>query len=281
MGNGQWAMGSGQWAKEMGAGRLRGRLREAQPQRWSCVVPQTPRITNNYHTHLLYGLSRRAYAHCTAFSRYVGLHGALVVCTLESGAGSVVQTVPPPPPPPSAKRPNNITTSTAQRPLSPTTSSSTCTLDLRCMALLDRVQADLDFYIGGLFTLRRRDALQDAGITHVLSVLKFKPDEKQFRPFTHKVVQVDDVDDENLLQHFEATNNFIQHGLDAGGGVLVHCFARLFAMHASLAHLQFEQTFAGLLYSVPAALPESGATRAARASKIFLLALCYQPLPTV
>ncbi|EME84452.1 uncharacterized protein MYCFIDRAFT_187455 [Pseudocercospora fijiensis CIRAD86] len=91
------------------------------------------------------------------------------------------------------------------------------------MALLDRVQADLDFYIGGLFTLRRKEALHDAGITHVLSILKFKPDERQFAGFTHKVVEVDDVDDENLLEHFEATNKFIQDGLDAGGGVLVHC----------------------------------------------------------
>lgn len=56
----------------------------------------------------------------------------------------------------------------------------------------------------------------------MLSVLKFKPDEKQFGGFTHKVVEVDDVDDENLLEHFEATNKFIQDGLDAGGGVLVH-----------------------------------------------------------
>lgn len=35
-------------------------------------------------------------------------------------------------------------------------------------------------------------------------------------------IEVDDVDDENLLQHFPAVIKFIQNGLDAGGSVLVH-----------------------------------------------------------
>ncbi|KAF2085916.1 dual specificity protein phosphatase 12 [Saccharata proteae CBS 121410] len=91
------------------------------------------------------------------------------------------------------------------------------------MALLDKVPGDLNLYIGGLFTLRRRDALQQANITHVLSVLRLPLDQELFAPFQHMVVEVDDVDDEDLLQHFPATNRFIQDGLDSGGGVLVHC----------------------------------------------------------
>lgn len=47
-------------------------------------------------------------------------------------------------------------------------------------------------------------------------------DQELFRGFTHKVVEVDDVDDENLLEHFPGCIKFIQDGLDAGGGVLVH-----------------------------------------------------------
>ena len=73
-----------------------------------------------------------------------------------------------------------------------------------------------------MFTLRRKEALQETGITHVLSVLRLPLDEKLFEGFTHKVVEVDDVDDENLLEHFPDCNAFIQAGLDSGGGVLVH-----------------------------------------------------------
>jgi dual specificity phosphatase 12 len=73
-----------------------------------------------------------------------------------------------------------------------------------------------------MFTLRRREALQQANITHVLSVLRTPLDQDLFSPFKHMVVEVDDVDDENLLEHFPSTNRFIQEGLDGGGGVLVH-----------------------------------------------------------
>jgi dual specificity phosphatase 12 len=72
-----------------------------------------------------------------------------------------------------------------------------------------------------MFTLRRREALQQAEITHVLSVLRTPLDSDLFAPFKHYVVEVDDVEDENLLEHFSATNQFIQEGLDGGGGVLV------------------------------------------------------------
>ncbi|KAF2872442.1 protein-tyrosine phosphatase-like protein [Massariosphaeria phaeospora] len=91
------------------------------------------------------------------------------------------------------------------------------------MALLDRIPGDLSLYIGGMFTLRRRDALQQANITYVLSVLRTPLDQNLFSPFKHMVVEVDDMEDEDLLQHFSSTNRFIQEGLDGGGGVLVHC----------------------------------------------------------
>lgn len=56
----------------------------------------------------------------------------------------------------------------------------------------------------------------------MLSVLKLPLDEKLFEAYTHKVVEVDDVDDENLLEHFPACVSFIQDGLDAEGAVFVH-----------------------------------------------------------
>ncbi|KAI6847012.1 dual specificity protein phosphatase 12, partial [Hortaea werneckii] len=91
------------------------------------------------------------------------------------------------------------------------------------MALLDKVPGELKLYIGGLFTLRRKEALQEAGITHVLSILRLPLDQDLFRDYHHKVVEVDDVDDENLLEHFPSCNDFIQDALDGGGGVFVHC----------------------------------------------------------
>lgn len=121
------------------------------------------------------------------------------------------------------------------------------------MALIDKVPGSLKLYIGGyvmrivvsnypewtglsiihealtdkcscsMFTLRRREALQQANITHVVSVLRTPLDKELFSPFkSHMIVEVDDVEDENLLEYFPATNSFIKEGLDSGGGVLVH-----------------------------------------------------------
>lgn len=59
-------------------------------------------------------------------------------------------------------------------------------------------------------------------MTHILSVLRLPLDEQLFQGFAHHVVEVDDVDDENLLEHFPSCNKFIRDGLDNGGGVLVH-----------------------------------------------------------
>jgi dual specificity phosphatase 12 len=70
--------------------------------------------------------------------------------------------------------------------------------------------------------LRRYQALKAARITHVVSALRLPLDEALFEPYRHLVVELDDVEDEDILQHFATSNAFIQEGLDAGGGVLVH-----------------------------------------------------------
>lgn len=70
--------------------------------------------------------------------------------------------------------------------------------------------------------MRRRDLLEQSGITHILSVLGLPLDQKLFDGFKHMVVEVDDTDDENLLEHFPACNRFIQSALDEGHGILVH-----------------------------------------------------------
>jgi dual specificity phosphatase 12 len=64
--------------------------------------------------------------------------------------------------------------------------------------------------------------LKQANVTHVLSVLRLPLDDQLFAPFKHMAVEVDDVEDEDLLTHFNDCNRFIQEGLDSGGAVLVH-----------------------------------------------------------
>ncbi|KAL8689814.1 MAG: hypothetical protein Q9218_004599 [Villophora microphyllina] len=89
--------------------------------------------------------------------------------------------------------------------------------------VLDRVPGDANLYIGGLFTLKRKEALKIANITHVLSVLTLPLDDALFNGYKHLPIDIDDDEDADLIQHFPASNAFIQEGLEGGGGVLVHC----------------------------------------------------------
>lgn len=74
--------------------------------------------------------------------------------------------------------------------------------------------------------LNNKLALERESITHTLTVLRINVDEERFKPFKeHLHIPVDDVDDEDLLQHFPTTNAFIRSGLESGtGGVLVHWY---------------------------------------------------------
>ena len=73
-----------------------------------------------------------------------------------------------------------------------------------------------------LFSLHRKEALEKANITHVVSALCLPIDRDLFQGYKHLVVEVNDVEDENILQHFPTTNAFIRDGVGGGGGVLVH-----------------------------------------------------------
>lgn len=81
-----------------------------------------------------------------------------------------------------------------------------------------------------LFCLRRKDVLKKANITHVVSALRLPLDNDLFTNFKHHVVEVDDVEDENIIEHFAGSNAFIQEGLDGGGGVLVHWWVHNFLL---------------------------------------------------
>ena len=70
--------------------------------------------------------------------------------------------------------------------------------------------------------MRRKEAMSKANITHVVSVLRLPVDADLFHDYEHLVIEVDDVEEENILEHFPTSNAFIRKGLDAGGGVLVH-----------------------------------------------------------
>jgi dual specificity phosphatase 12 len=78
------------------------------------------------------------------------------------------------------------------------------------------------YNLASVFALSNTAALKAANVTHVLSVLRFDVDERKVDPYKHLIIHVDDVEDENLLEHFPATNEFIQEALDNGGAVLVH-----------------------------------------------------------
>ena len=76
--------------------------------------------------------------------------------------------------------------------------------------------------MGSLYALGRRDEVKAANITHVLSVINLPLDSELFENLKHLSIEAEDVEDENLLKHFPATNKFIQDGLDSDGGVYVH-----------------------------------------------------------
>ncbi|KAJ5924956.1 hypothetical protein N7454_007595 [Penicillium verhagenii] len=80
-----------------------------------------------------------------------------------------------------------------------------------------------NIYVGGILSLKNKAALERENITHVVSVLRLSPSEEMFSFYQHHKIDVDDVDYENLLEHFPAAVRFIQSGLDSNGGVLIHC----------------------------------------------------------
>jgi len=74
-------------------------------------------------------------------------------------------------------------------------------------------------YLGSIYAAHNSAVLKKLGITHILSVCDehLKVDSQQF---VHKVIQVDDKSDVDLLARFEEAHRFIEQG-----NTLVHCLA--------------------------------------------------------
>ncbi|KAL0950401.1 hypothetical protein HGRIS_010359 [Hohenbuehelia grisea] len=74
-------------------------------------------------------------------------------------------------------------------------------------------------YIGNLTAAQSADSLSQNGITHILSVCPDYPSTST----NHLTIPVLDSEYENILIHLPKACDFIQHVLDQGGRVLVHC----------------------------------------------------------
>jgi dual specificity phosphatase 12 len=91
------------------------------------------------------------------------------------------------------------------------------------MGWVDLVPRCGKLYIGGLYALYQTDLIAAAGITHVLSVIDYDPLlQEKFHHLNHYHIRADDDPNEDLLQHFKATNAYIDEGLK-NGGVFIHC----------------------------------------------------------
>lgn len=90
-------------------------------------------------------------------------------------------------------------------------------------------------WLGSIMSLQAGKSLKEWGVTHILSVLgpnvTYADSQswaelsifKQMR--CHLTVGIEDLDDVDIMVHFQKTNGFIQHAIDAKEGVLVHCAA--------------------------------------------------------
>ena len=89
---------------------------------------------------------------------------------------------------------------------------------------MDQIPQAGKLFIGGLRAMDVPERLENASISHILSVLENDHCEwEEFAKYTRLLIQVEDHPRENLLQHFERANTFIEDGLRGDGAVIVHC----------------------------------------------------------
>jgi dual specificity phosphatase 12 len=93
------------------------------------------------------------------------------------------------------------------------------------MGWVDRIPRAGNLFIGGLYALYQTDLIKAAGITHVLSVIDYEPglDKPHLEGVKKMHVWAEDDPNEDLLQWFGRTSEFVREGLEGGGAVFVHC----------------------------------------------------------
>ncbi|KAL2891926.1 Tyrosine-protein phosphatase yvh1 [Ceratocystis lukuohia] len=80
---------------------------------------------------------------------------------------------------------------------------------------LNRIPGDAEIYVGGVFALKRPQALKDHGITHILTVLGNMMDGVvPTDVYKHHVIEIDDMDDEDILIHLPKAIRFIDDALN-------------------------------------------------------------------
>ncbi|RUS16415.1 protein-tyrosine phosphatase-like protein [Jimgerdemannia flammicorona] len=78
-------------------------------------------------------------------------------------------------------------------------------------------------YIGGYAASEDLNHLKENKITHILSLGSFTPVFPD--QFSYKVIDIEDMPTENILQYFNETYEFTDTALKSGGHVLIHCIA--------------------------------------------------------
>lgn len=86
-----------------------------------------------------------------------------------------------------------------------------------------------DLYLGNIAAASDAKLLEKYGITHILRVLKGNFGKLHYDKFTYKIIQIDDLPNQNIQKYFEAAHKFIDDALSANENgrivnkVLVHC----------------------------------------------------------
>lgn len=128
---------------------------------------------------------------------------------------------------------------------------------------MDMDQVTENLWLGGLASVADVENLKKNNIHSVLSVMRGMVVVQA--TFTHKQIEIDDVEEEDILNHLIACISFIEAELDKGHGVLVHCQAGMSRSPAIVAaylmyslHLDTDGAIALIRQSRPDVDPNSG-----------------------